>query len=394
MWKRNKIPYSFPWKQAEGRWHSGVPPAISTMPFVLSVSVWFLLVLMVAVTAMSGCRVSSMATPATEEWWPAYLHLQVLTGVARIQQPDTGSTWMVIENGDRVIVSTSLRVIADEIQGVNFTLGDGSVLTADPGSVLEMQNPRTLPYLSITLWEGSLSFRTQKPSYEFQVPTCALTFLNIPAHLEINTHNGDIVSISVIEGAVLCRTDTEEEYTIPTCQKAVFGAQGDAADAADERPHLTQICTPVSMPPNPATPTSTSTPWWSEPTDMLTPTVTPTVSPTPTSPRVIFAPTFTPTPLPPTPTPAPPPTSKPRPKPTNTSVPPTPKPPPTDTPPPPPPPTDTPPPLPTDTPPRPTLPPPPTNTPEVRPTPDSGRSHALHRMGSRGRIGRCLKVEE
>ncbi|MDY7079042.1 MAG: hypothetical protein SXV54_19170 [Chloroflexota bacterium] len=309
--------------------------------------------LLLAVLAIIVVACQGPPTAATEQWTPPYLQLHLSAGKAKVQWPNT-SEWITLEGETSIAIQETGRIIADETEGVQFSLGDGSTLELSPGAVLEAQNPRTFPRLQVTLRDGSLLFVAQKPSYEFLLPTCSVTFLSIPSEIKVEI-NGEAVNLAVEEGAITCALEAEK-LTLTTCQGTHL-VQG-------EEPEVTKFCV-ASTEIAPPTPTlsPSPTPWWAEPT--ATPFPSPSSSPTPTHTltptRRRVWPTLTPTPVPPTDTPPPPPPPPPKSKPTNT-----PPPPPTNTPPPPPP-TSTPAP-PTNTPPPDTPRPTPTS---VRPTPSS-----------------------
>jgi hypothetical protein len=256
------------------------------------------------------------------------------------------SEWTVLESGADIIVTETYRLIADAVEGAEFSVGDGSLLDMSPGAIIEIKNPRTLPRLQVTLREGTLLFTAQEPSYELFTSACPVSLLSIPSTIEIEV-NGETTRLAIEEGAATCALE-EKTLTLPMCRELLL--------RPDEEPEVSVFCTASTPTPPPVmTISPSSTPWWSDSTQTLTATTsipTPTTTPTPT----LVPPTALPTD---TPTSPPPPTSRPRPEPT--------KPPPTE--PPPPPPTEPPPPPPTEPPPTeppPTEPPPPPNTP--RPT--------------------------
>ena len=280
------------------------------------------------------------APRVTEQWRPPYLQLNLYAGKAQVQLSD-GADWTPVEGKTGITVEDKGQIVADAAEGAKFFLGDGSTLELAPGTVIEIQNPRTFPRLQVIVQKGSLLFFAQKPSYEFIIPICSMTLLSIPSLIRIEV-NSETTHLAVEEGAVTCQLETET-LTLPTCREISI--------TPGEEPDVTEFCTLSTVVAPSATPTIPLglTPGGLEPTMTMTITSTPLSTPTPTRGVV---PTRTSTPMLPTDTPAPPP-----PKATKPPAPPTE---------PPPPPTE-PPPLPTEPPPLPTEPPsPPT---EERPTP-------------------------
>jgi len=276
------------------------------------------------------------APAVTEQWTPPYLQLNLYAGNAQVQLSD-GSEWaMVGQDKSSIVIRDKGQIVADATAGAKFYLGDGSTLELAPGTAIEIQNPRTLPRLQVTVLKGSLQFFAQKPSYEFVVPICSMTLLSIPALIRIEADE-QVTRLAVDAGAVTCDLETEA-LTLTTCREVSM--------RAGEEPQVIEFCAP-STPIAPATPTPLAT-TTVEAGESTEPTAQPSPLPTPT-PTLGVVPTRAPTPVPPTDTPAPP-----KPQPTKPPAPPTqPPPPPTE-----PPPTE----------PPPTKPPPPPT--EERPTPE------------------------
>jgi hypothetical protein len=289
------------------------------------------LLLTVLVVLVAACQ---RAPAATEQWMPPYLDLHLYAGKAQVQWSD-GSEWNKLEGKASIVIENKGRITADAVEGAQFYLGDGSTLEMGPGTVIEVQNPRTFPRLQVVVRDGSLLFFAQKPSYEFVIPACSVTLLSVPALIRVEV-NGETTRLAVEEGAVTCELETGT-LTLPTCREMTVRP-------GEEEPDVTEFCTPntVIAPPTP-TPSPDSTPLGFELTATPSPSASPTPSPTPMPTRREVVPTFTPTPVPPTKPPAPP-----KPRPTK------PPPPPTEPPPPPPP---------TEPPPPPTEPPEPTRAP-------------------------------
>jgi hypothetical protein len=283
----------------------------------------YLLLTTLAVISVAACQ---RAPEVTEQWAPPYLEMHLFAGKVQVQGAE-GSEWTTMEGKAGFTLEERGQIIADPVEGAQLFLGDGSTLELDPGTILELRNPRTLPRLQVIVQEGGLLFFAQKPSYEFIISTRPVTLLSVPSLIRIEVH-GDTTRLSVEEGAATYQGETGA-LTLPTCREMVV--------EAGEEPDVTEFCAPSTMvPPSTASPT----PLGFEPTTTPSTSATPTPTPTPED----TVPPPTPTPLPPTDTPVPP-------KPKATKVPPT-DPPPTD-----PPPTDQPPTQPPPTEPRPTAPP-------------------------------------
>ena len=298
--------------------------------------------------ALTVLIVACRPAPAvTEQWMPPYLQLNLYAGSAQVQLSD-GSEWtMVGEEKASIAIKDRGQIVADATAGAKFFLGDGSTFDLAPGTAIEIQNPRTIPRLQVTVLQGSLQFFAQEPSYEFVVPACSMTLLSVPALIRIEADD-QATRLAVDAGAATCNLGAEV-LTLPTCREVTM--------RAGEEPQVTEFCTP-STPITPATPTilATATAGTGE---TIEPTAEPSPLPTSTPTRAVV-PTSAPTPVPPTDTPEPP-----KPHPTKPPAQPTPVPPtsvpPTPVPPTPEPPTPEPP-----TPERPTPEPPPTEAP--RPT--------------------------
>jgi hypothetical protein len=185
------------------------------------------------------------------------------------------------------------QIIADAAEGAQLFLGDGSTLELDPGTILELRNPRTLPRLQVIVQEGVLLFFAQKPSYEFIVSDHPVTLLSVPSLIRIEVHD-ETTRLSVEEGAATYQGETEA-LMLPTCREMYI--------ELGEEPDVTEFCTPSTMVP-PSTPTPASP--GSEPTVTPSASATPTLELTPTPTDTVRPPTRTPTPPPPTNTPVPP----------------------------------------------------------------------------------------
>jgi hypothetical protein len=261
---------------------------------------------------------------------------------------------------ERVNIQEMVEMAADGEQGAEICISDDSKLELLPGAAIRLEELHPLPRLQATVHEGEVRFETDKRSYEFVLPGCALGLVRVPTSVIIEVE-GTRTHLKVEEGTVKCTLETgmlklfsecEEVYVAPGeepevseyCQVDATGTVTGTAATVSPTAELATV-TPTSLSTATRTPTPTST-------RTATPTATPTPTPTPT--RQLILPTATPTPLPPTAT-APPPTQPPPKKPRSTEPPPT-QPPPTQPPPTEPPPTEPPPtePPPTEPPPRPT----------------------------------------
>jgi hypothetical protein len=289
-----------------------------------------LLAVLVAVTA---CQSPS---PVNEQWTPLYLQLHLSAGKARAQWLGE-SEWTVLENGASATIEEMGQIIADDVEGARFSTGDGSTLELNPGAVMEVQNPRTLPHLQVTLRDGTLLFTAQEHSYEISTPACSVSLPSIPSQIKIEV-NGETTRLAVMEGAATC-TFEEETLTLPTGREMVV--------RPNEEPEVFEFCVASTAAPAPTMSLSPPpTPWWLDSTPTLSPTsaptatltATPTFAPltpsrtsTPTA-TLTATPTFVPpTRAPPTDTPIPPPPPTSPPKPAPTKPPPTQIPPPTNT---------------------------------------------------------------
>ncbi len=279
-----------------------------------------LLLITLVVIGVAACQ---RAPEVTEQWAPPYLEMHLFAGKVQVQGAE-GSEWTTLEGKAGFTLEERGQIIADAVEGAQLFLGDGSTLELDPGTILELRNPRTLPRLQVIVQEGGLLFFAQKPSFEFIVSAHPVTLLSVPSLIRIEVHGGT-TRLSVEEGAATYQGETET-LMLPTCREMSI--------ELGKEPDVTDFCTPSTMVP-PSTPTPT--PSGFEPTATPSASATPTPELTPTD--TVSPPT--PTPLPPTNTPVPP-TSKPK----ATKPPPT-QPPPTNPPPTQPPPTE----------PRPTAPP-------------------------------------
>ncbi|HEC33732.1 MAG TPA: hypothetical protein ENI37_03325 [Chloroflexi bacterium] len=185
-----------------------------------------LLLLTVLAGLLAACRDSP---PATGSFTPPYLRLRLCGGEAQSQWPGS-SEW--IEMGGEVIVKDVIRVIAGEMDGARFCLGDGSMLELAPGVEVEARNPHVFPRLQVMLQDGSLLFEAQGPSYEFVLPACSVTFLSVPSRLWIEVSD-QTTHLMVEEGAVNCALETET-LTLFTCREMYAGP--------GEEPRVTDFC--------------------------------------------------------------------------------------------------------------------------------------------------------
>jgi hypothetical protein len=250
---------------------------------------YLLLVALVVITA--ACR--SQPTP-TAQWLPPYLQLRLQAGKAQVQWTGA-SDWMTLEGKASILIEETVRIVADAIEGAQFSLGDGSGLELGPEAVLEVQNPRTLPRLQVILEEGSLLFDARDPSYDLITPVGSVTLLSIPSRVSIEVSD-DTTHVVVEEGAVSCVLENET-VTLLASQEMVasFGEELEVTEFYDVSATATASALALSAGPTPSEAETTPTP---------TPTMTPTPSPTPTAtPRVVWTPTSTPPP--PTDTPKP-----------------------------------------------------------------------------------------
>jgi hypothetical protein len=232
-------------------------------------------------------------------------------------QAAEGSEWATMGEEARFTIEERSRIVADAVEGAQLFLGDSSTLELDPGTILELRNPRTLPRLQVFVQEGSLLFFAQKPSYEFVTPTGLVTLLSVPSLIRIEVH-GETTRLSVEEGAATYQGETET-LMLPTCREMYI--------EPGKEPDVTEFCSPATTAPlsapthTPPGPTPTTAPYATpsaapsatpSPTPYATPSPTPSATPSPT-PTLDLTPTPeetvpppTPTPLPPTDTPVPP----------------------------------------------------------------------------------------
>jgi hypothetical protein len=291
----------------------------------------YLLLIALTVISVAACQ---RAPEATEQWAPPYLEMHLFAGKVQVQAAE-GAEWTTMEGKAGFTLEERGQIIADAVEGAQLFLGDGSTLELDPGTVLELRNPRTLPRLQVIVQEGGLLFFAQKPSYEFVISAHPVTLLSVPSLIRIEVQ-GEKTRLSVEEGAATYQGETET-LMLPTCREMYI--------EPGKEPDVTEFCTPSTMvPPSTPTPTPPGSAPPTAPTTTPSTSVTPTPELTPTPEDTVLPPTSTP---PPTDTPVPP--SKPK----ATKPPPT-QPPPTQPPPTQPPPTE----------PRPTAPP----STEPRPT--------------------------
>jgi hypothetical protein len=311
----------------------------------------YLLLSALAVISVAACQ--RRASAAAEQWAPSYLRMRLSAGEVRMQAAE-GTEWATMGKETRFTLEERSRIVADAVEGAQLSLGDSSTLELDPGTILELRNPRTLPRLQVIVQDGGLLFSAQKPSYEFITSAGLVTLLSVPSLIRIEVH-GETTRLSVEEGAATYQGETET-LILPACRE-VYIQPG-------KEPDVTDLCSPATTaplspptptPPGPTPPTtpyatpsaaSSATPSATpSPTPSATPPATPTLDLTPTPEETVPPPT--PTPLPPTDTPVPPA------KPKATKPPPT-QPPPTQPPPTQPPPTESRPTAPPSTEPRPT----------------------------------------
>jgi hypothetical protein len=341
-------------------WRNGAPNLGSTLLLVL------------LVTIAVACQPASSAS-LTEQWTPSYLQLRLSAGEARLQLPGD-SKWITLEKEAIITIEETGQIVADAVEGVQFSVGNDSILELSPGTEVELQNLRTFARLQVTLRDGNLLFVAREPSYEFLVSDYSVSLLSIPSQVEIEV-NGDTVRVGIEEGAVACTTE-EETFTVSVCREIFLspGQEPQITDSciavAETPPTFTSSMAPSSTPgqaeetmtPSPS-PSLTTTPTPSQTLSTPTPsqtlsTPTPSQTPKSTSTREIEVAPPTQTPVPPTETPAPPPSKKKSPT----------QPPPTQPPPTQPPPTQPPPTQPPPTQPPPTQ-PPPTRVPPTEPRP-------------------------
>lgn len=283
-------------------------PRVSVLTRRSGVNRAAILLLIALVLATAACQ----GTPAaTEQWIPSYLEMNLYSGTAQLQWPGE-SQWTDMEGKASLTIREGGRISTDAANGAKFFLGDGSTLELDPGTTIEVQNPRTFPRLQMIVENGSILFFAQKPSYEFALPTGRVALLSVPSLIKVEVTD-EVTRLAVEEGAVTFEMETET-LTLPTCRQMVVrpGAQ----------PEISDFCTLSTVV---APPTATSSPSPTPPGFVAsatppaspTPTTTPTRRGTPTTPaggNAISTPTYTPAP----PTPEPP-SSKPK----NTKPPPT-----------------------------------------------------------------------
>jgi hypothetical protein len=266
--------------------------------------------LLSALTVISVAACQRRASAAADQWAPSYLRMHLSAGEVRMQAAE-GAEWATMGEEARFTLEEKGRIVADAVEGAQFFLGDSSTLELDPGTVLELRNPRTLPRLQVIVQDGSLLFFAQKPSYEFITSTGLVTLLSVPSLIRIEVH-GETTRLSVEEGAVTYQGETGT-LMLPACREMYI--------EPGKEPDVTDFCSPaITAPLSPPTPTPSGSAPNTAPyaTPSAAPSATPSATPSPT-------PSATPSPTPPaTPTPeetVPPPTPTPL-SPTDTPVPP------------------------------------------------------------------------
>ena len=254
---------------------------------------------------------SACADPTpTQSFVPAYVRFHLCGGAAQVKQ-EGASEWVPME--ERVNIQGTVEIAASDDAGTEICISDGSKLELMPGAMLTLEELHPLPRLQIALNEGRIRFETERQSYEFLLPACALGVVRTPLRFTADLETRG-THLMVEEGTVKCILDTEELRLFAECEEVYL--------ATGEEPQVSQFCeiaatdgvtnagavTPTLetvVPTATATPTPTAT---STPTSTATPTPRPTQTatppPTPT-PRPVIVATDTPTPVPPTATPVP-----------------------------------------------------------------------------------------
>ena len=254
---------------------------------------------------------SACADPTpTQSFVPAYVRFHLCGGAAQVKQ-EGASEWVPME--ERVNIQGTVEIAASDDAGTEICISDGSKLELMPGAMLTLEELHPLPRLQIALNEGRIRFETERQSYEFLLPACALGVVRTPLRFTADLETRG-THLMVEEGTVKCILDTEELRLFAECEEVYL--------ATGEEPQVSQFCeiaatdgvtnagavTPTLetvVPTATATPTPTAT---STPTSTATPTPRPTQTatppPTPT-PRPVIVATDTPTPVPPTATPPP-----------------------------------------------------------------------------------------
>jgi hypothetical protein len=238
-------------------------------------------------------------------------------------QAAEGAEWATVGDKARFTLEERSRIVADAVAGAQLFLGDGSTLELDPGTVLELRNPRTLPRLQVIVQDGGLLFFAQKPSYEFVTSAGLVTLLSVPSLIRIEVH-GETTRLAVEEGAATCQGETGT-LMLPRCRE-MYVEPGKGPDVTDFCSPSTTVSPSTTIPTPPGSAPTTTPSATSSATPSTTPSATPSATPTPeltpTPAQMVPPPTWTPTPPPPTNTPVPPPKRKPT-KPPPTQPPPT-----------------------------------------------------------------------
>jgi hypothetical protein len=141
----------------------------------------YLLLIALTVISVAACQ---RAPEVTEQWAPPYLEMHLFAGKVQVQAAE-GAEWTTMEGKAGFTLEERGQIIADAVEGAQLFLGDGSTLELDPGTVLELRNPRTLPRLQVIVQEGGLLFFAQKPSYEFVISAHPVTLLSVPSLIRI-----------------------------------------------------------------------------------------------------------------------------------------------------------------------------------------------------------------
>ena len=150
----------------------------------------YLLLTTLAVISVAACQ---RAPEVTEQWAPPYLEIHLFAGKVQVQGAE-GSEWTTMEGKAGFTLEERGQIIADAVEGAQLFLGDGSTLELDPGTILELRNPRTLPRLQVIVQEGGLLFFAQNPSFEFIISARPVTLLSVPSLIRIEVHGEKLPS--------------------------------------------------------------------------------------------------------------------------------------------------------------------------------------------------------
>ncbi len=246
----------------------------------------------VALASLVGCQLLDSNPPPTTTIGGS-VEVELIAGKAQAK-PAGGEGWTDFHGRFSLLFDDQIQVPADEASPAELSLADGSMMTLEPGTVIQLVQavpPESRPLFRVVQGRIAVNAVSSDQLFDIYVSVPASFTYEILNFVVDNQQPGTTFQLWVDEttariamgmaGQVQVRTDSDSEVLEAEWQ--AWAELDGEIEIVKPRPTDTPTPTPTHTPTYTPTPTITPTPT-ATPTDTPTATPTPTSTPTPTRP--------------------------------------------------------------------------------------------------------------